>query len=52
MIAKLILDLDVADPMSGFVTKCAERSFGKDTSTGHWEIALAGYLNYRLGDHL
>ena len=26
-------------PKKGFAVKCAEKSAGKDTSTGHWEIA-------------
>lgn len=31
--------LSLADEATGFFAACAERSFGKDTPSGHWEMA-------------
>jgi phosphopentomutase len=32
-------DLKISDSFKGSVAKCGERSKGKDTTTGHWEIS-------------
>lgn len=33
------LPIDAPDTVRGFYAACAERSFGKDTPSGHWEMA-------------